>query len=307
MALMSESSEGVTNTHPALDPLPVVDIYESSGVHAVLDEGCNSTVRGTEWVTNAAQKLSNLGYSTRFSPNASMTFFKGLSGVTETLGVRHIPFSILGSDGESGVPGILESHEIKGTAPLLLYAQAQLGTSKDLRTNLYGVRMPSNDQLIPIQMYVTKDSGLSCINLTDGLVLHRQPGLISIRSFKIPSSPFISAQPLWRMLTNTSRRFNSQLMPHAQPPRLVLCVLSPDTSFIGGFRHVAACGSKTGVACASAVFGSNLRPPITTTCGHVVFKRIEHTRLRKCPGRLSNMRGPVLSMISHPFPRFWEV
>ena len=71
-----------------------MDIYESPGVYAVLDEGCNSTVHGTEWVSNAARKLSNLGYSTRFSSNGARTF-KGLSGETETLGGRHIPFSIL--------------------------------------------------------------------------------------------------------------------------------------------------------------------------------------------------------------------
>ena len=112
-----------------------------------------------------------------------------LAGETETLGGRHIPFSIVGLDGESRVPGVLESHEIKGTAPLLLslYAQAQLGICKDLRTNLYGVRLPSSDRLIPIQMYVTKDSGLLCINLTDGLVLKKQPKLL--RSYKIPDPP----------------------------------------------------------------------------------------------------------------------
>ena len=185
---MSGNSEGVTDTHPALDPLPVVDIYDSPGVFAVLDEGCNSTVHGTEWIANAARKLSNLGYSTRFSSNAARTF-KGLSGETEILGGRRIPFSIMGLDGEARVPGVLESHEIKGTAPLLLwlYAQAQLGISKDLRTNLYGVRMPSSDQLIPIQMYVTKDSGLLCINLTEGLTMPKQPRLR--RTFKIPEPP----------------------------------------------------------------------------------------------------------------------
>ena len=188
VALMSGNSEGVTDTHPALEPLPVVDIYQSPGVYAVLDEGCNSTVHGTEWISNAAKKLSNLGYSTRFSSNAARTF-KGLSGETETLGGRHIPFSIMGLDGESRVPGVLESHEIKGTAPLLLslYAQAQLGICKDLRTNLYGVRLPSSDRLIPIQMFVTKDSGLLCINLTDGLLLQKQPKLL--RSYKIPDPP----------------------------------------------------------------------------------------------------------------------
>ena len=79
----------------------------------------------------------------------------------------------MGLDGETRVPGVLEPHEIKGTAPLLLslYAQAQLGFSKDLCTNLYGVRMLSSDELIPIQK-------LLCINSTEGLAMHRQPRLI---------------------------------------------------------------------------------------------------------------------------------
>ena len=51
----------------------------------------------------------------------------------------------------------------------------------------YGVRLPSSDRLIPIQMYVTKDSGLLCINLTDGLLLKKQPKLL--RSYKIPDPP----------------------------------------------------------------------------------------------------------------------
>ena len=47
--------------------------------------------------------------------------------------------------------------------------------------------MPSSDRLIPIQMFVAKDSGLLCINLTEGLLLQKQPRLI--RSYKIPDPP----------------------------------------------------------------------------------------------------------------------
>ena len=142
-------------------------------MYAVLDEGCNSTVHGTEWVSNAAKKLSNLGYSTRFSSNAARTF-KGLSGETENLGGRHIPFSIVGLDGgvqSSGCSGVPRDKGAQHFYFCRSTAQAQLGICKDLRTNLYGVRLPSSDRLIPIQMYVTKDSGLLCINLTDWLVV----------------------------------------------------------------------------------------------------------------------------------------
>ena len=75
--------EAVTDTHPALDPLPIVDIYESPGVYAVLDEGCNSTVHGTEWVSNAARKLSSLGYGTRLSELLESCVGTGTSFVAE--------------------------------------------------------------------------------------------------------------------------------------------------------------------------------------------------------------------------------
>ena len=110
----------------------------------MLDEGCNSTVHGSDWIADAAGKLAEFGYTTRFKPEGGRTF-KGLSGATETLGRRTIPFSI-GLEGEVKVPGVLDSHEIKGSARLLLslYAQAQLGTSKDLRNSACGIRLPSD-------------------------------------------------------------------------------------------------------------------------------------------------------------------
>ena len=41
--------------------LPVVNIYAGPHVYAVLDEGCNSTVHGSDWIVNAAGKLVGLG------------------------------------------------------------------------------------------------------------------------------------------------------------------------------------------------------------------------------------------------------
>ena len=185
---MLACTEGVSDIHPALINLPVVNIYESQHVYAVLDEGCNSTVHGSEWVADAAGKLANMGYSTRFKPEASRTF-KGLSGATETLGSRTLPFSILGLSGHKGVPGVLDSHEIRGSAPLLLslYAQAQLGVSKDLRKGTCGIRLPSEEALIEVRLCRTHDSGLLCINISEGLTKPKQPRLIS--EFKIPSPP----------------------------------------------------------------------------------------------------------------------
>ena len=104
-------SEGVTDTHP--------------GVYAVLDEGCNSTVHGTDWIANAAQNLASIGFSTRFSPEGSRTF-KGLSGETETLRFRTIPFSIKGIDGES--------HEIKGWGSARISERTNVGFGYPLAT-----------------------------------------------------------------------------------------------------------------------------------------------------------------------------
>ena len=40
----------------------VVDIWNDDGVWAVLDEGCNSTVRGSEWMERAVEAYAAVGY-----------------------------------------------------------------------------------------------------------------------------------------------------------------------------------------------------------------------------------------------------
>ena len=115
---------GVHGHTPGIGRSPRRKYLHAATLYAVLDEGCNSTVHGSDWVANAAGKLAGFGYSTRFKPEGNRTF-KGLSGATETLGSRAIPFSILGVGGDARVPGVLDSHEIKGSAPLLLSLQAQ--------------------------------------------------------------------------------------------------------------------------------------------------------------------------------------
>ena len=130
---------------------------------------CNSTVHGSDWVANAAGKLAGFGYSTRFKPEGNRTF-EGFQQGYGNLGSRTIPFSILGVEGDArGVPGVLDSHEIKGSAPLLLslYAQAQLGIATDLRTSSCGIRLPSDDTLIKVQLCRTHDSpSWSAVDIT---------------------------------------------------------------------------------------------------------------------------------------------
>ena len=117
-------TQGVTDIHPALIELPVVNIHAESHVCAVLDEGCNSTIHGSDWIANAASKLAEFGHSTRFKPEGRRTF-KDLSGATETLGSRAIPFSILGIEGDTEFLGCLihmKNQRVSPTAALIVRA-----------------------------------------------------------------------------------------------------------------------------------------------------------------------------------------
>ena len=129
----SDSSESEDHEHSDAVKLtlPDVDIYADPGIWAVLDEGCNSTVHSDAWAENAIQKYRALGFETKFHDRDALVF-SGLSGNTTTNGSRSLPFCLLGECGTS-VPGTLDSHEISGTAPLLLsqYAQMSLGMVKD--------------------------------------------------------------------------------------------------------------------------------------------------------------------------------
>ena len=42
--------------------LPVVDVLNDERVWGVLDEGCNSTVCGHEWMETCKAKLKNMGF-----------------------------------------------------------------------------------------------------------------------------------------------------------------------------------------------------------------------------------------------------
>jgi len=42
--------------------LRVVDIWNDEGVWTVLDEGCNSTVCGSEWMARAVEAYAAVGY-----------------------------------------------------------------------------------------------------------------------------------------------------------------------------------------------------------------------------------------------------
>ena len=74
-----------------------------------------------------------------------------------------------------------------------------------------------------------------------------------------------------KILQNAERRsFKAQLMPHAQPPRLVLCVLNPGLKF---HRRVSACHVRFENRNVQALLGTvNLRPPRRNSAGGCVNK-----------------------------------
>ena len=126
----------------------------------------------------------------RFAKELSKTV-KGLSGSTTTQGTRTFPFSLLPLDlaedddvsPKEKLSGVLDSHEIQGSAPLLLslHAQAQLGMVKDLYNGACSGVPSDPRKALEIRLFRTSDSGLLCINLTDWLRREAAPSRTSYR------------------------------------------------------------------------------------------------------------------------------
>ena len=110
--------------------LRVVDIWNDEGVWAVLDEGCNSTVCGSEWMARAVEAYAAVGYDVvKVSDEAKS--FKGLSGLTKTHGSYRIPFALRFVNNNQKLPGIMETHVIDGRVRLLSqHAQAAMSFVK---------------------------------------------------------------------------------------------------------------------------------------------------------------------------------
>ena len=70
--------------------LPVIDIWNDPGVWAVLDEGCNSTVCGEEWLERATACYAAVGYDVVKVSDVGKPF-KGLSGTCVTKGSFRLP------------------------------------------------------------------------------------------------------------------------------------------------------------------------------------------------------------------------
>eukprot|EP00435_Cladocopium_sp_Y103_P050664 s1856_g15.t1 len=150
------------------DALRVVDILNDDHVWGVLDEGCNSTVCGHEWMETCKAKLKILGFDVPMQSDVQKAF-KGLAGDVRTKGRFRIPF-VLEPEGGRKLPGVLETYvvgEPGDPTPLLLsqHAQAALGLVKDMATSTctLGKDGPT------LKLHRTKDSGLLCICLSKGL------------------------------------------------------------------------------------------------------------------------------------------
>ena len=145
--------------------LPVIDIWNDPGVWAVLDEGCNSTVCGEEWLERAIACYAAVGYDVVKVSDVGKPF-KGLSGTCVTRGSLRLPFALTFEAGkEHKLPGVLETHVIPGRIPLLLsqHAQAALNFTKSMADSTVTIAGHK------VELCRVKESGLLCINLSRAL------------------------------------------------------------------------------------------------------------------------------------------
>ena len=84
-------------TGPALR---VIDIWTDSDVWGVLDEGCNATVCGSEWLARATENCDTIGYNVLKVSDEGRPF-KGSAGMTNTKGSFRIPFALTFEDSKS--------------------------------------------------------------------------------------------------------------------------------------------------------------------------------------------------------------
>ena len=162
--------------------------FNDEHVWGVLDEGCNSTVCGHEWMETRKAKLKNMGFDVPMQSDEQKAF-KGLAGNVRTKGRYRIPF-VLEPEGGKKLPGVLETYvvgEPGDPTPLLLsqHAQAALGLVKDMATSTCTL---GRDGPI-LKLHRTKDSGLLCVCLSKGLInMSFKETPTQIRELKAPDN-----------------------------------------------------------------------------------------------------------------------
>jgi len=166
--------------------LRVVDIWNDEGVWAVLDEGCNLTVCGSEWMERAVEAYAAVGYDVGKVSDETKPF-KGLSGVTKTHGSYRIPFALTFVNNNQKLPGIMETHVIDGKIPLLLsqHAQAAMSLVKMMDGSKCTVGLGGPE----VELCRVKESGLLCINLSSALTRLKDRKLPpSLKELRLSSS-----------------------------------------------------------------------------------------------------------------------
>ena len=146
-----------------LGELQVVNIWKDEGIWAVLDEGCNRSMHGTEWGKNARKKLADMGFASPWS-SREQCMYSGVGGRSKSLGKRDVPYCLKMHPSEIQVPGIIRSDEVEGDVPMLLSttAQAELGFVKDMR-NGWLTMLDWEGQYIEVRR--THDTGLLAIEI----------------------------------------------------------------------------------------------------------------------------------------------
>ena len=184
-----------TNSLSSVVPLTLaeVDIYDHEDIWGVLDDGANSSVCGERWCDNAQMKLAKLGFEFPWLSQEGIQF-RGLGGMTKTLGDRRLCFCIqceYQGEKEDGkdplVPGILDCHVTSGSeTPLLLslFAQSTLGLLKDMKSFTCLIQR-NNGELWRLPLFRVKGSNLLAVNLSSGIrLLDRIPR--PLRPYRAP-------------------------------------------------------------------------------------------------------------------------
>ena len=170
------SSGGRQLYHPKLE---TVDLATDSRVFALLDEGCNTSCHGTEWIKHAIDAFQKAGAHNLVGEldSSQSKRHKGL-GSRQSLGTHAIALNILykceAKDGICCSQGTIRSNEIPGDMPLLisLHAQSTLGFIKDVEEGTCFMKYrnggnPDGVELVEITLYNAGGSGLRAICISD--------------------------------------------------------------------------------------------------------------------------------------------
>ena len=145
------------------ESLPEVDIFKDPRIWICFDEGCNANCHSDEWARNTDEKIAKMNVQQKFEwVHRRAKTYNGIGGTkVGTLGKRRLPAAWWLVNQKKVLSGFLESHEQKGSHPLLLSdgSQARMGFVKDMRAGK--IYLKDYDDYIDI--YRAKGSGLRVV------------------------------------------------------------------------------------------------------------------------------------------------